>query len=142
MPANPQPGPLRSANFLVEIDGITRTRYRSVEGLESDVDVVEVREGGGPTQKASGSVHSHNLILRWPTDQDRELNDWYQRIVDGQPDRRNGSIVLLDNAGNPVVRWNFINAFPAKWRGPSLNAEDDDVAIETIELAHEGISLA
>jgi phage tail-like protein len=144
VPAGPPPEPLRSTNFLVEIDGITRSRFTSVEGLESEVDVVEERTGSdaGHTQKIPGSTHTHNLILGWPTDGDRELNDWYQRIVDGQLDRRNGSVVLLDNAGNARVRWNFSNAWPAKWQGPSLNAEGDGIAIETLELAIEGISLA
>ena len=144
MPTNPQTEPLRSANFLVEIDGVTRSRFTSVEGLESEVDVIEEREGYVPrqTQKVPGSTHTHNLVLRWPTDDDRELNDWYQRILDGQLDRRNGSIILLDETGNARVRWNFTNAWPAKWRGPSFDAEGNDIAIETLELAHEGISLA
>jgi phage tail-like protein len=141
---SPTSQPLRSANFLVEIDGITRNRFTAVEGLESHVDVVEERQGSGPRhpQKVPGSVHTANLILRWPTDEDRELNDWYQRIADGQADRRSGSVTLLDEAGNAVVRWAFVNAWPAKWEGPALNAEGDGIAIETIELAHEGISLA
>jgi phage tail-like protein len=144
MPSNPQAEPLRSANFRIEIDGITRSRFISVDGLESEVDVIEEREGSDRrhSQKVPGSTHTQNLVFRWPTDDDRELNDWYQRILDGQLDRRNGSIVLLDDAGNPRVRWNFINAWPAKWRGPSLQAEGNDIAIETVELAHEGIALA
>jgi phage tail-like protein len=144
MPTNPQADPLRSANFLVEIDGITRTRFTLVAGLESDVDVVEEREGSSPrhTQKVPGSAHTQNLVLRWPTDDDRELNDWYQRILDGQLDRRNGSIILLDETGSARVCWNFVNAWPAKWQGPSFDAEGHDIAIETLELAHEGISLA
>ena len=142
MPTN-QPELLRTANFLVEIDGITRTRFTSVEGLESDVDVVEERQGSDPrhTQKVPGAMHTNNLVLRWPTDNDRELNDWYQSILDGQLDRRNGSIILLDAASNPTVRWIFTNAWPARWRGPSFDAESNDIAMETLELAHEGISL-
>jgi phage tail-like protein len=47
--------------------------------------------------------------------------------------------MCLDNQGNEVVRWNFFEAWPVKWDGPDFNAEGTDVAIETLELAHEGI---
>ena len=53
--------------------------------------------------------------------------------------RRNGSIVLLDREGNEKARWNFFNAWPTKYDGPDFNAEGNDVAIETLELAHEGV---
>jgi phage tail-like protein len=144
VPITPRAEPLRSANFLVEIDGIMRTRFISVNGLESDVDIIEEREGTDPrhSRKLPGPTHTQNLVLRWPTDDDRELNDWHQRVVDGQVDRRNGSIILLDDAGTPRIRWNFVSAWPAKWNGPSFDAEGDEIAIETIELAHDGISLA
>ena len=133
--------PLPSTNFLVEIDGITRSRYTSVNGLGSELDVIDERDGSDPrvTHKAPGATHIEKLILRWPTDDDRELSDWYQRMLDGQLDRRNGSIILLDRSGTPRVRWNFVAAWPAKWQGPSLNAGGDDIATETVELAHEGI---
>jgi phage tail-like protein len=133
--------PLRAANFLVEIDGITRTHFISVDGLGSEVDIVEEREGTDPrrSHKVAGAAHTRNLILRWPTDDDRELSDWHQVILDGQTDRRNGSIILLDDTGNARIRWNFVEAWPAKWEGPSFNAEGNDIAIESIELAHEGI---
>ena len=57
-------------------------------------------------------------------------------------ERRNGSIVLLGRRGEEVVRWNFVRAWPSKWDGPDLNAEGTDVAIEMLELAHEGIERA
>jgi len=51
----------------------------------------------------------------------------------------NGSIVLFDRQGNEKARWNFTNGWPAKWTGPSLNAEGNDIAIESLEIAHEGL---
>ena len=68
-----------------------------------------------------------------------ELYDWHRRIVQGDIERKNGSIVLLDRHGDEKIRWNFVRAWPAKWDGPDFNAEGTDVAIETLELAHEGI---
>lgn len=49
---------------------------------------------------------------------------------------------MLDRGGQEVARWNFVNAWPMKWTGPSFNAKNNDVAIETLELAHEGIERA
>ena len=134
--------PYGNYNFLVEIDGITRSRFVSVSGLGSEVDVVEEREGTDPrhSHKVAGATHTENLVLRWPSDDNTELTDWHQRILEGQPDRRNVSIVLLDETGSARIRWNIVAAWPAKWDGPSLNAESNDIAIETIELTHEGIT--
>jgi phage tail-like protein len=65
-----------------------------------------------------------------------------QETLDGKLTRKNISIVLLSDAGEEVLRFNFRNAWPVKWSGPNLNAEASDVAIETLELAHEGLSLS
>ena len=71
----------------------------------------------------------------------REMALRNREWVEGRPSakRKNGSIIVLDRAGRETVRWNFVNAWPAKWTGPSFNAEGNDVAIETLELAHEGL---
>jgi phage tail-like protein len=59
--------------------------------------------------------------------------------MDGVVQRKNGSIVLLDDAGAEKVRWNFHDAWPTKWTGPSFNATGNEVAIEALEIAHEGL---
>jgi phage tail-like protein len=56
-------------------------------------------------------------------------------------DRRNVSIVLFDQAANTVMRWNFLNAFPVKWVGPQFTADSTTLAIESVELAHEGLTV-
>ena len=73
---------------------------------------------------------------------DVELWNWRKRIVDGDADRRSGSIVLQDDQGQDKVRWNFRDGWPCKYDGPNLNAKSNDVAIETLELAHEGLERA
>ncbi len=70
---------------------------------------------------------------------DTELAAWHQSIVEGTIDRRNGSVVLLDRRGQEVARWNFVRAWPTKYTGPSLSAEASDVAIESLEIVHEGL---
>jgi len=138
--------PFNNFNFLVEIDGITRAAFHEASGFDSAIDVIEHREGGENTtvRKLPGMTKYANISLKWGTAPDHDLYDWHRQWVTGDPaaTRRNGSIVLLDRQGQEQIRWNFFNAWPSKWTGPSFNAEGNDVAIETLELAHEGIERA
>jgi phage tail-like protein len=59
--------------------------------------------------------------------------------VEGTVERKDGSIVLVDDTGKEKVRWNFVKGWPTKWTGPSVNAAGNEVAIETLEIAHEGL---
>jgi phage tail-like protein len=136
--------PYKAFNFLVEIDGIARAAFSEVSGLESETAVIEYRVGGElhTVRKLPGLTKYGNIVLRRGVTQDAELWNWRKRVVDGNLDRRNGSITLLDDARNEVVRWNFRNGWISKWEGPALNAKANEVAIETIEIAHEGLELA
>lgn len=133
--------PLKVFNFLVEIDGITRAFFSEVSGLESETAVIEYRAGDkvNTVRKLPGLTKYANIVLRRGITQDAELWNWRKAIVEGNIDRRNGSIALLDDALNPVVRWTFRNGWICKIEGPALNAGANDVAIETIEIAHEGL---
>jgi phage tail-like protein len=106
------------------------------------VDVIEHREGGEntTTRKIPGLTKFSNIVLKWGMTDDVDLYNWHRRIVDGAIERKNGSIVLLDRSGRELARWNFIRAWPSKWDGPNFTAEGNDVAIETLELAHEGVA--
>ena len=144
MPTGKRQDPYSNFNFLVEIDGITRAAFHEVSGLDSSIDVVEHREGGEniTNRKLPGAVKYSNITLKWGLTDDRELYDWHRQCINGTVQRKNGSVVLLDRAGNEKVRWNFQNAWPSKWTGPSFSAEGNDVAIETLELAHEFLERA
>jgi phage tail-like protein len=133
--------PQGNYNFHVEIGGISRAAFHEVTGLDSTIDTIEHREGGWnlSPRKLPGQTRHSNVVLKWGLAADRELVDWHQKIVDGEIDRRDGSIVLLDRRGEEVARWNFVRAWPAKWTGASFSAEGNDVAIESLELAHEGV---
>ena len=118
----------------------------SISPFDSSIDITEHREGGENTtmRKLPAMTKYSNITLKWGTTDDRELYDWHRQWVTGDPaaTRKNGSVVLLDRQGQEKVRWNFFNAWPAKWTGPSFNAEGNDVSIETLELAHEGLERA
>jgi phage tail-like protein len=136
--------PYSNYNFLVEIDGITRAAFQQVSGFDSTVDVVEHREGGENTtvRKIPGMTKYSNIQLKWGISDDRDLYDWHRRVISGDIERKNGSIVLLDRRGQESARWNFMRAWPTKYDAPDFNAEGTDVAIETLELAHEGLERA
>ena len=136
--------PYANFNFLVEIDGITRAAFHEVSGFDSTIDVIEHREGGENTtvRKLPGMTKHSNIVLKWGLADDADLYNWHRDAVNGKVQRRNGSIVLLDRQGQERMRWNFVNAWPAKWDGPDFNAEGNDIAIETLELAHEGVTRA
>ena len=138
------PDPYGAYNFLVEIDGITRAAFHECSGFDSTVDVIEHREGGENTtlRKLPGMTKYSIIVLKWGMTDDRDLYDWHRQVVRGDIQRRNGSVVLLNRRGEETARWNFVRAWPSKWDGPDLNAEGTDVAIETLELAHEGVERA
>jgi phage tail-like protein len=133
--------PYKAFNFRVEIDGVTLAAFSEVSGLESQTEVIEYRTGTerNTVRKLPGLTKHANLVLRRGVTQDAELWNWRKTVVDGQVDRRNGSIVLLDDDRAEVLRWNFFDGWISKWVGPTLNAKGNEVAIETIEIAHEGL---
>jgi phage tail-like protein len=137
--------PYRNCNFLVEIDGITQAGFTDCSGFGASTDPIEYREGGDNTtvRKLPGMTKYPNITLKWGLTDSTELYSWYRDVIQGNVQRKNGSIILLDIDGaTEKVRWNFFNAWPAKWDGPDFTAKGNDVAIETLELAHEGIERA
>ena len=137
--------PYRNFNFLVEIDGITQGKFSECSGLDSTVESIDYREGGDNTtvRKVPGKTTYSDITLKWGITDSIELWDWHNQAVQGNIQRKTGSIVLYDlSNAQEVVRWNFVNAWPTKWEGPSLNATGSEVAIETLTLVHEGIGRA
>lgn len=144
MPAGARSDPAAAFNFVVEIDGITVAGFSECSGLSSETDVIEYREGNERTlgvRKLPGLTRYAPVVLRRGVTTNRELWDWRQTVIDGQIARRAVSITLLSESGTPVVRWTLRDAWIAKWEGPHLRARGSEVAIESLELAHEGIRL-
>jgi phage tail-like protein len=141
MPTGDRNDPFFSYNFIVEIDGVSRGVFQEASGFDSTVEVIEYRQGGEnlTTRKLPGRTSFSNITLKRGVTDDSELYEWHQSIVDGNIDRRSGSIVLLSRDGSELTRWNFFSAWPTKYTAPDFNAEGNEVAIETLELAHEGL---
>ena len=145
MPANKRNDPFGRFNFLLEIEGITQAGFSEVSGLTNETEVIEYREGGdkvNTARKLPGLTKYGNLVLKRGVTTDNSLWNWRKTVIDGAVERRSGSIILLDESRKEILRWNFYNGWPCKWEGPALKAKSNEVAIETLEIAHEGLELA
>jgi phage tail-like protein len=138
--AVPRNDPYGTFNFVVEIEGIAVAGFSECSGLTAETEVIEYREGNeaAGVRKLAGLTKFAAITLKRGITKDRDLWNWYKNIINGNTDRRNGSSVLLGNDRSPVARWNFTNGWPAKWEGPHLKAKGNEVAIETLEIEHEG----
>ena len=133
--------PYKDYRFQVEIDGIAQSRFLECSGLGSEVAVIEYREGGEPTavRKLPGRASFSDVTLKRGITESHDLYDWHRALLQGQNDRRQVAIRLLDDEGADVVRWVLHDAWPRKYEGPSLNAMGNEVAIETFVLTCESM---
>jgi phage tail-like protein len=134
--------PYNAFNFLVEIEGIIAGGFSEVSGLEISTEVEKFREGGVNDREIilpKFSTQSNLLLKKGQTDLDLLWN-WYADVVAGKVRRKNGSIYLLDAQGLPAMWWDFIDAYPIKWAGPTFNASGSTVAFETLTLVHHGLN--
>ena len=126
--------------------------FQEVSGLEVEMDVVELEEGGrndGVIRRVGRAKYQPLVCKRGMFtstaggDAEPELWQWLQDIVAGvRPVRRyNGAVVVQDQAGAPTATWRFVRALPAKLVGPSLNGKTGEIAIEELHLHHEGLTL-
>lgn len=134
--------PYRNFNFLVEIDGIEQASFSECSGFDATTEPIEHREGGDnmTARKLPGKTTYSDITLKWGLTDSKELWEWRKKVIQGNVERKNGSIVVYDlRNSKEVARWNFIRGWPTKWEGPSFDAKGNDVAIETLTIAHEGI---
>jgi phage tail-like protein len=137
--------PYRNFNFLVELDGIAQASFTECSGLGSTTEIIETREGGDNTtvRKLPGKTSYSDITLKWGLTDSLELWDWRQQVVDGTVVRKNGSIVVFDlDNHTEVARWNFISAWPTKWESSAFSAKGNEISVDTLVLAHEGLARA
>jgi len=130
-----------SLRFWVEIQGLQVGGFSEVSGLRAEIEMEEYAEGG-----VNDFVHRFPkrtkyppLVLKRGMTYSSTLWDWFYQTQIGKVKRTSGSIILRDNNGDEVCRWNFFDAYPVKWIGPELNATRSQVAVESIEIVHNGL---
>lgn len=135
--------PLPVFCFHVAIPGMGDPAFfKSVTGLKYEMEVVQHREGGqnATTYQLIGGTKWSNVVLKQGFTKDSKLLEWRDEWLDPMQGRRQTvTITLLDTALNPQKTWNLHRAFPVKWEVSEFDASKSELAIETIELAHEGI---
>ena len=136
--------PLPIFHFQVEWGG-TSLGFTEVSGLDVETEVIEYRPGNSlniTPGKMSGMLKYSNITLkRGVFKGDNEFFEWIKSAKVGTVERRDLTISLLNEEHEPVVTWSVRNAFPAKIQSPELKSDGNEVAIESIELAHEGINM-
>jgi phage tail-like protein len=129
-------------NFSVEIGNIIAGRFKSVDGLDSETEVIEYQDGDDMIlRKRPGRTKFSNVVLKrgYADKGMNQLWEWRKKVMDGLVERQNGSVILMNDNGEEVSRYNFENAWPCKWKGWDLDGKGSDTAIEEIELAVERI---
>jgi phage tail-like protein len=136
--------PLPKFHFLVQWGG-TRIGFTEVTGLDMQAEVIEYREGSSPEYhkiKMPGMQKFSNITLKRGTIQDdSDFYKWINTINLTVADRRDIIISLLNESHSPVMTWKAKNAFPVKVQASDLKSDGNEVAIETLELAHEGLNI-
>lgn len=143
-----QPGnivdPYRQYNFKLVIQGVVQGHFTRIDPFEIIVHHLDHREGTdhATTTTLMGRVEYPPVTLRYGLTESREMWRWLFNAVSGVSDRRNVSIVLLNEAGTDEVRrWNLIRAWPCRWRSPSFKALGNGLAIEHMTLAYDRLEL-
>ncbi|WP_437983207.1 phage tail protein [Sorangium sp. So ce117] len=143
--------PYSGFNFKVTVSGgssgTITGKFSEVSGLDTDQDVIEYRSGEDPTlgmTKIPGLAKYPNVVLKRGILGVIDLWTWRKKVIDGigDPDRKaTVTVELLDEKRTTVMTWKITNAWPAKWTGPSLAGNKGETVIESLELAHEGITV-
>lgn len=136
--------PLVKFHFQVEWSG-TKIGFSEVSGLDVETEVVEYRDGASPEYskiKMPGMQKFSNITLKRGTfATDNEFYNWWNTVKLNTIERRDITISLLNEEHEPVVTWKVKNAWPAKVQSTDLKAEGNEVAIESMEIVHEGLTI-
>lgn len=137
--------PLPAFYFKVEIGNLGEIAFKEVSGLDVEAQVIECRHGNSPqfsTIKMPGIKKYSNVSLKKGVFiRDNKLFDWFNTINMNTIQRETVTISLLDEEGNPTMVWKLVNAWPTKVTGVSLKSDGNEIAIEQLDLAHEGLTI-
>jgi len=141
--------PYSSYNFEVIVTGVSddgkavKGSFSEVSGLEVAMDPIEYRNGSEDItmRKVPGLKKFTNITLKRGVTGDLAFWNWVVEGMNGLVRRTEGAIVMLDENRREVVRWTFRRAYPCKWTGPGLNAKNNEISMETVEICHEGLAI-
>jgi phage tail-like protein len=149
MPPVIRPDPYAGYSFLMTVNGVsddgsaTAASFSEITLGAVTAAVITYRNGSEPPtpRKHRGLIEYENLTCKRGITGDLNFWNWMLAGITGQVQRADGSIVLRDENQTEVMRWNFRRAWPCKFTGPGLNAANSEIAIDTMEICHEGIEI-
>lgn len=137
--------PLPKFYFQVKI-GDTEVAFQEISGLDIEAQIIEYRHGNSKefsTIKMPGIKKTGNVTLKKGVFvKDNAFWDWFNQIKMNTIERKTVVISLLDEEGNPTMVWTLNNAWPTKITGTDMKSDGNEVAVESIEVAHEGLTIA
>jgi phage tail-like protein len=134
--------PYRNFRFRVEVEGIQQAGFSEVSGFDASIDIIEYREGDMTTtpRKLPGLSKYSNISLKWGVTDSMDMYEWLQECLEGTITRKTVTIIAIDEEGEDVATWQVMEAWPVKYTAPDFNATGAEVAIELLEMAHEGMT--
>jgi phage tail-like protein len=139
--------PLPSFCFKVALGALGEAYFKSVSGIKYETEILPVKQGGlnDTTHKLMGATNWANLVLKAGYTRSPDILKWRVKWLDPKNrgvSRISGTITQLDTALKPVGTWTFHHAWPAKWEISEFDASKSELAIQTLELAHEGLTFS
>jgi len=137
--------PLVGFHFSLEVQGAVTGFFTEIGGLGSETEVVDHKivtpEGHEVIQKIPGRLKWGEITLKRGVTAEMDMWKWRKLVEDGKISnaRKNGSIVMYDEALKEIARWNFTNGWPSKINGPQLQADSNAYGVEELTIVHEGI---
>ncbi|MGZ4031384.1 MAG: phage tail protein [Tumebacillaceae bacterium] len=134
--------PYRNFRYRVEVEGIQQAGFSEVSGFDASLDIVEYREGNQviTPRKLPGLAKYGNITLKWGVTDSMDMYNWIADCIQGKVTRKTVTIIAIDEAGSDVATWQVIEAWPTKYTAPNFNATANEVAVDSLELAHEGMT--
>ena len=134
--------PYGKFRYKVEIDGLEAGGFSEASGFDASIDVIEYREGDmvQTPLKLPGLKKYGNITLKQGVADSMVMYEWMIAGVVGEVERKTITITILDETETATASWQVINAWPAKYTAPDFNATSSEVAIESLEIAHEGMT--
>ena len=145
----PRNDPYASYNFEVTLTGVSddgtavKGSFTEISGLDAEIAPIEYRNGSEDitVRKMPGLKKFTNIVCKRGVIGDVTFWNWILQGLNGAINRVDGSIDLLNEQKQTVMQWKFTRAWPCKYTGPSMNAKNNEIAIESLEICHEGLSI-
>jgi phage tail-like protein len=133
--------PYAAFTYVIEIGGLATGGFSEVSGLDIEIEPISYRNGDEDfvARKLPGIKKFPNIVLKRGIIGDLDIFAWIKTTTDGTIERRDGAVVLRNEARDEVLRWSFVRGWACKYSGPSLKADSSAVAIEAVEICHEGL---